>query len=61
LFFERVPHYRLAEATKALDKGLIERGQGHLHKQIDTPHFTQEIVKQFDENWFFVDEKQVVR
>ena len=61
LFFERVPHYRLEEATKALDKGLAERDQGHLHKKIDTPNFTQEIIKQFDENWFFVDEKQVVR
>lgn len=61
LFFQRVPHYRLEDATKALVKGMEERGQGHLYKHIDTPDFTQEIVKQFDENWFFINEKQVVR
>ena len=61
LFFSRVPHYRLEEATKALVKGMEERGQGHLYKHIDTPDFTQEIVKQFDDNWFFVNEKNVVR
>lgn len=61
LFFERVPHYRLEKATKALVAALEERGQGHLYKQIDTPNFTQEIVKQFDENWFFINENQVVR
>ena len=61
LFFEKVPHYRLEEATKALVEGLEERGQGHLYKHIDTPDFTQEIVKQFNENWFFINEKQIVR
>lgn len=61
LFFERVPHYRLEAATKALVEGLESSGQGHLYKQIDTPNFTQEIIKQFNENWFFIHEKQVVR
>lgn len=61
LFFTKVPHYRLEEATKALVKGMEERGQGHLYKKIDTPDFTQEIIKQFNENWFFINEKQVVR
>lgn len=61
LFFERVPHYRLEDATKALVHGMEARGQGHLYKHIDTPNFTQEIIKQFDENWFFVNEDQVVR
>jgi omega-3 fatty acid desaturase (delta-15 desaturase) len=61
LFFERVPHYRLEAATKALVKGLEVRGQSHLYKHIDTPDFSQEIVKQFDENWFFINEDQVVR
>lgn len=61
LFFNRVPHYRLEEATKALVEGMNERGQGHLYKQIDTPDFTQEIVRQFDKNWFFINEEQVVR
>ncbi len=61
LFFEKVPHYRLEEATKALVKGLEERGEGHLYKHIDTQDFTQEIVKQFNDNWFFVNEKQIAR
>lgn len=61
LFFEKVPHYRLEEATKALVNGMEERGQSHMYKHIDTPHFSQEIIKQFDKNWFFVNEKQVVR
>jgi acyl-lipid omega-3 desaturase len=61
LFFARIPHYHLAAATVALQQGLAARGQQHLYKQIDTPNFTQEIIKQFDENWFYVDEKQIVR
>ena len=61
LFYNKVPHYRLEEATQALQIGLKERGQGHLYKQIDTLDYTQEIVKQFDQNWFFVNEEQVVR
>eukprot|EP00980_Cylindrotheca_fusiformis_P006453 scaffold1376_cov125-Cylindrotheca_fusiformis.AAC.19 len=61
LFFERVPHYRLEEATKALVEGLDAEGQSHFYKHIDTPQFTQEIVSQFDKNWFFVNEAQIVR
>lgn len=61
LFFTKIPHYHLEKATEALVTGLEERGQAHLYKQIDTKDFTQEIVKQFDENWFFINEEQVVR
>jgi len=61
LFFTKIPHYRLEEATKSLRDGLAKDGQSNLYKLIDTPNFTQEIVKQFDENWFFINEKQVVR
>ena len=61
LFFSKVPHYRLEEATVALKKGLEERGQLDLYKFIDTPKFYQEIVKQFDDNWFFINESQIVR
>lgn len=61
LFFERVPHYKLEDATKALVEGMEKRGQSHLYKMIDTPDYTQEIVKQFDDNWFFINEKQIVR
>jgi len=61
LFFEKVPHYRLEEATKALQEGLDEQGMSDLYKNIETPRFSQEIVKQFDQNWFFIDEEQVVR
>lgn len=61
LFFTKIPHYRLEEATKSLRDGLAKTNQSHLYKLIDTPDFTQEIVKQFDENWFFINEDQVVR
>lgn len=61
LFFEKVPHYRLEKATKALRKGLEERGHSGLYKLIDTPDFTQEVLKEFNENWYFINEKQVVR
>lgn len=61
LFFTKVPHYRLEEATVALKQGLKDIDQEDLYKQIDTPDFVQEITKQFNANWFFVDEKQVIR
>lgn len=55
------PHYRLEAATKALQAGLEEAGQIHLYKRVETLDFTQEIIKQFNDNWFFIDEEQVVR
>ena len=61
LFFTKVPHYRLEAATKALQSGMKERGQEHMYKQIDTPDYSQEIVKQYMTNWFFINEEQVVR
>jgi len=61
LLFEKVPHYRLEDATVALVKGMKERDQLDLYKSVETKHFTQEIVKQFNNNWFFINEKQVVR
>jgi len=61
LFFEKIPHYKLETATKALVDGLEKDGKGHIYKHIDTQDFTQEIIQQFNENWFFVEEKQIVR
>jgi acyl-lipid omega-3 desaturase len=61
LFFERVPHYRLEKATTALIEGLEKEGKSHLYKRIETPDFSQEIIKQFNENWFFVSEENIVR
>jgi omega-3 fatty acid desaturase (delta-15 desaturase) len=61
LFFERVPHYRLEKATAALREGLEKSDQSHLYKRIETPDYCQEIVSQFDKNWFFINEEQVVR
>ncbi len=61
LFFTKVPHYRLEAATVALREGMKERGQGHMYKRLDTPHYSQEIVKQFYSNWFFINEEQIVR
>jgi omega-3 fatty acid desaturase (delta-15 desaturase) len=61
LFFTKVPHYRLEGATRALRKELEERGMEGFYKRIETLDFTQEIVRQFDKNWFFINEDQVVR
>ena len=61
LFFTRVPHYHLKEATQALQEGLSAQGQSHWYKREDTLNFAVEIIKQFDKNWFFCDESQVVR
>lgn len=61
LFFTKVPHYRLEAATAALREGMRERGQGHMYKRVDTPDYSQEIVRQFHDNWFFIDEDRVVR
>jgi len=61
LFFTKVPHYRLEAATEALQVGLRDIGQQGLYKRIDTPHYTQEIIKQFHDNWFFIKEENVVR
>mmetsp|Transcript_22608 Transcript_22608/g.51800 ORF Transcript_22608/g.51800 Transcript_22608/m.51800 type:complete len:415 (-) Transcript_22608:54-1298(-) len=61
LFFEKVPHYQLEDTTVALKQILEEEGRGDLYKFIETEDYTQEIMKQFDENWFFVNEKQIVR
>ena len=61
LFFTKVPHYRLEAATTALREGMRERGQGHMYKRVDTPDYSQEIVRQFHDNWFFIDEDRVVR
>lgn len=60
LLFTKVPHYRLEEATVALREGLKKSGKSHFYKRIDTPNFAREIIKQFDENWFFINENQVV-
>ena len=60
-FFKRSPHYKLADATTALKAGLEEEGLSHLYKEVETTEFTQEIVKQFNDNWFFINEAQVVR
>ena len=61
LFFTKVPHYRLEAATEALREGMTERGLGHMYKRVDTPDYSQEIVRQFHDNWFFIDEDRVVR
>jgi len=61
LFFNKVPHYRLEEATKELKKGLEEKGISHIYKSIETKDYAQEIVRQFNDNWFFINEKNVVR
>ena len=61
LFFAQVPHYKLRQGTEGLKNFLEKEGMGGLYKTVKTEDFTREIVKQFKDNWFFVDEKDVVR
>jgi omega-3 fatty acid desaturase (delta-15 desaturase) len=61
LFFTKVPHYRLESATRALRTGMAELGMEGMYKRVDTPDYSQEIVRQFHDNWFFIDEDRVVR
>ena len=61
LFFTKVPHYRLEGATRALRLGMEELGMDGMYKRVDTPDYSQEIVRQFHDNWFFIDEDRVVR
>mmetsp|Transcript_7861 Transcript_7861/g.8661 ORF Transcript_7861/g.8661 Transcript_7861/m.8661 type:complete len:138 (+) Transcript_7861:156-569(+) len=61
LFFEKVPHYQLEKATKSLTAVLQKEDRMDLYKSIETKSYTKEIVKQFNDNWFFVNEKQIIR
>jgi len=61
LFFTRVPHYHLREATEALQEGLEQTGNSYWYKKEETRDYALEIVKQFDENWFYCNESQVIR
>jgi len=61
LFFEKVPHYQLERATKSLTETLEKEGRMDLYKSIETKAYTKEIVKQFNDNWFFANEAQIIR
>ncbi|KAL3811009.1 hypothetical protein ACHAXA_002286 [Cyclostephanos tholiformis] len=61
LFFTKVPHYKLEGATLALREGMKELGLEGMYKSVNTPDYSQEIVRQFHDNWFFIDEDRVVR
>ena len=54
LFFR----FRASILSKAF---LKEKDMMELYKFVETKDYVGEILKQFDENWFFVDEKDVVR
>ncbi|KAJ1625525.1 fatty acid desaturase-domain-containing protein, partial [Pavlovales sp. CCMP2436] len=62
LFFSKIPHYGLKPATDGITAGLDKLGlKQALYKSITTHDFVQEVVTQFDRNWFFVEEANVVR
>ncbi|GMI43260.1 hypothetical protein TrCOL_g2635 [Triparma columacea] len=61
LFFAQVPHYKLRKGTEELKTFLEKEGMMGIYKSVKTENFLGEILKQFDENWFFVNEKDVVR
>jgi len=62
LFFAKIPHYGLMAATEGIKAGLEVRGlKKQLYKSVETKNFVSEIVRQFDQNWFFAKEENVVR
>lgn len=61
LFLTKVPHYHLKTTTAALREGMSEQGKGHMYKRVDTPYYSQGIVRQFHDNWFFIDKDSVIR
>ena len=61
LFFTKVPHYRLKQGTDEMVAWLKERDQMELYKRVDTKDFVGAMWETWRENWFFVDEKNVVR
>ena len=61
LFLTKVPHYHLKATTTAFREGMSEQGKGHMYKRVDTLDYLQGIVRQFHDNWFFIDKNSVVR
>ena len=60
LFFTKVPHYHLSDATRALKEGLSSNGFGHLYQHEATPRFGVDIFTFLHKHWFFVDDNKVV-
>ena len=62
LFFTKIPHFKLPEATAAMQRGLAADGFSHLYKHEHTPKFALDIHKSLYKNWFWVeDEKSVTK
>ena len=51
----------LKATTTAFREGMSEQGKGHMYKRVDTPDYLQGIVRQFHDNWFFIDRNSVVK
>ena len=60
LFFEGVPHYNLKQGTEELKSFLKEEGMD-IYKFEETEDFVGTIWKMWNEKWFFVEERNVVR
>ena len=61
LFPWSVPHYNLPLATKGIKDELKSLGLSEIHQEIPTKDFPLEIVRQFDQSWFWVKESSIVR
>ncbi|GMH61714.1 hypothetical protein TrLO_g7549 [Triparma laevis f. longispina] len=60
LFFTGVPHYNLQRGTSELKQVLRERGELDYYKFEDTKDFVGEIWRKWNDNWFFVNEDNVI-
>jgi omega-3 fatty acid desaturase (delta-15 desaturase) len=60
IFFTKVPHYHLSEATVALKRGLAANGFSKLYQHAPTPGFGLDIFRFLHKHWFWVDDERVV-
>ena len=59
LFFTKIPHYNLAQATRALRDGLDKNGYGGVYKYRDTRNFLTYIWSYVNEHFFFIPRRNV--
>jgi len=60
LFYSKIPHYNLRQATKELKICLEKAGMLHLYKHRNTPLFFLEIFTKFWKNFFIIKDEDLI-